>query len=172
MKKSLPELIELGEITRAHGVHGELVIITDKPMGDELTQAAFLFIELQNKPVPFPVENIRWQSSTALIVKFDFIENESQARSFKGFKIWMEKITGTPEVDDTFQQYIGYILLNEEGLETGTVVSVMEIPGNPLLVASMEGKETLIPFEANYILNIQKETKTIRVKLPEGLADL
>ncbi len=172
MKKSLPELTVLGEITRSHGVHGELVAITDKPMGDELSEVRFLFIELQGKPVPFSVENIRWQSANAIILKLEFIDSEPQARSYKGHKIWVEKMQNISEEVDSFQKYVGYSIINEEGLNSGNVESVMDIPGNPLLVTSMNGKEILIPLEASYIINIDAETKTIKVKLPEGLADL
>jgi len=171
MKKQIPELQPIGYISRAHGVHGEINIITDQTFGDELLETEFLFIELQGKPVPFPVEYMRWQSENMLLAKVEFIEGESQARSMKGKKIWVEKLPEFISEVSTIQQYVGYEIVNESG-SGGKVTSVLEIPGNPILITIIDENEILIPLEADYILDIDTKTNLIRVNLPEGLTDI
>ncbi len=152
-------------------MHGEINILTDQTFGDELLEAKFLFIELQRKPVPFPVGNIRWQSENALLAKVEFIEGENQARSMKGKKIWVEKLPEIITEIPTIQQYVGYEIVNEAG-GAGKVKSVMDIPGNPILITIFDEKEILIPLEADYILDIDTKINVIRVNLPEGLTDI
>ena len=54
----------------------------------------------------------------------------------------------------------------------GTIINIIDHPGNTLLEVDANGTEILIPLNDNTFEHINKSKKQISINLPEGLLDL
>jgi 16S rRNA processing protein RimM len=54
----------------------------------------------------------------------------------------------------------------------GKVSAVYEANGNDLLAVDHKGREVLVPIRDEFIVDFNKESKTILVNLPDGLLDI
>ena len=54
----------------------------------------------------------------------------------------------------------------------GKVTGVADLKLNPLLIIDFNGKEILLPLFDGLIVNVDRESKQLKVNAPEGLIDL
>lgn len=73
----------------------------------------------------------------------------------------------------------GYLLHDLIGMSVcegdrtiGVIREVYDQPGAPLLALDVDGRERLIPFEAELVLELDFEAGEVRMKLPDGLLDI
>ena len=66
-----------------------------------------------------------------------------------------------------------FSVLNAENNELiGTIINIIDHPGNTLIEVDADGTEVLIPLNDNTFEHINKSKKQISINLPEGLLDL
>jgi 16S rRNA processing protein RimM len=80
--------------------------------------------------------------------------------------------------EEQFKQYahrqapaslLGYQITEEDKEPMGLVLEVIEQPQQLLCRLQIEGKEVLIPLNEDTLVAIDHATRTITVRLPEGL---
>ena len=62
--------------------------------------------------------------------------------------------------------------MDENFGEAGIIEEVLEYPHQAVLRVLHKGKEILIPITDEIILEVDRETRTIRTRAPEGLIEL
>lgn len=161
-------LVVLGSISRTHGVKGH-VLIRSAFSDIELNIGEPVFVDLQG-PVPFFVAETK-QSGGNLVLKLDWIDDMDAAEKLVGSELLVEHDkVNEEELDEPF---VGWKVSDEVLGEVGEVVEFREMPHQSLLViASAEGKEMLIPFVEDFVVELKEEDKLILMNLPEGLLDL
>lgn len=60
----------------------------------------------------------------------------------------------------------------EADMTIGVVREVYDQPGAPLLALEVDGRERLIPFEADLVVELDFEAGEVHMKLPAGLLDI
>ncbi|MXW55604.1 MAG: 16S rRNA processing protein RimM [Gemmatimonadales bacterium] len=60
----------------------------------------------------------------------------------------------------------------EEDTTIGVIREVYDQPGAPLLALDVDGRERLVPFEADLVVELDFEAGEVRMKLPDGLLDI
>jgi 16S rRNA processing protein RimM len=168
-----PQLTEIGTIQRTHGVNGEVQIswTNDFDPQDHKLESVFLLID--GIPIPFLVQSIRGKSANVSIIRFDEIDELNQSNELVGFKVFAEIKRIVEEEELTFDDLIGYTIILNTGIQLGVVEELQDFAGNLVfLVLNSAGHEILIPATPDYILELNEESKTLVLELPEGLADL
>lgn len=74
--------------------------------------------------------------------------------------------------DLSWNFFVGFRIDDERYGRIGTVTDVDTSTVNTLFVIEREDEELLIPAQEEFILEIDRENKTIAMQLPEGLLDL
>lgn len=163
----------LGKITKKHGFKGNLILHleTDEP---ELYQnMESVFIETNGMLVPFFFETIGPHSKNKLLVKFEDLTPE-EAEKLVNRSVWLPLDT-LPELEDDafyYHEIIGYKVIDSRKGEIGQIKNVNDSGVQDLFEVDFNGREILIPIVDDWILEVNKDQKFIRLQTPEGLIEL
>ncbi len=155
------ELVEIGYVLRAHGVRGELRVVTHDPESTALDDAR----ELTIGGVRYGAR-IR-KIDGAYLVELDGIRDRDRAHALKGQPVAVPRDSldlGPDEV--LLSDLVGFEVKNAAGESLGQVVEIETGPQDRLVVQSRE-LETLIPVVDEFLVEISPERREILVELPE-----
>jgi len=167
------DVFPIGQITKPHGVSGEMSFSFTSDVFDNEDVPYFVF-DMQGILVPFFLDEYRFKGSTTGLLKLDGITTEEQAKGFAGLTIFLPK-SYLDKVEDTeieLDYFAGFSLVDAEKGLLGIISEVDQTTDNVLFVIPTEDDELLIPAGEEYIEEIDHDKKIIYVKLPEGLLDL
>ena len=152
-----PEWIEVGRVSRPHGVHGEVRVALSSDNPDRFLPGAMLQARpgrtgvaraLLPEQVTLTVENVRGDE-TFPIVAFKEIESRDRAEAFGGYVL----LIGSEELpeleEDEFYPFdlVGLEARDSSGSVMGRVIDALESPAHAILVISLHaGGEALVPF--------------------------
>ena len=158
------QVISIGRITRIHGKRGELQCLTSNEYWDN-ANAEFLILNIDNILVPFRVIDWRGKGSDSLIFQLDRITNEQTAQTLIGCQAYMlaSDISDEDELMPTWQSLVGYLIVDTDQGELGSVADVDETTINTLITLS-DGR--LIPIHEDFIINIEPDKKLLTICLP------
>lgn len=163
----------LGKITKTHGFKGNLILHleTDEPELYENLES--VFIERDGMLVPFFFEFAQPYSNGKLLVKFEDISPEEAERLVnRPLYLPMENL---PELDGTdfyYHEIVDFRVIDEKHGEIGILESVNDSGVQALFEIKSGEKEILIPVVDEWILEVNREEKFIKIETPEGLIDL
>jgi len=164
----------LGSIAKLHSYKGEVTIYLDVDDPLEYKNLESVFVEYDNKLVPFFLERIQIRPKGFAVVKFMDIETERQAQKLVKCGLYMPLET-LPELDQNefyYHEIEGFDVIDEEHGAIGKVIRVMDLSNNPLIAVDFNGQELLIPKQDQFIQQVDKENQTLYIKAPEGLIDM
>jgi 16S rRNA processing protein RimM len=120
-----------------------------------------------------------------LVLKLGGVEGPGEAAALRGREVWVPESEAPrlPEGVYYNAELVGMEVEEETGLPIGRVREVIATGGTDLLAvdrasdasgiaADGEPEEMLIPMARSIVLEVSREARRIRVRLPEGLADL
>lgn len=165
---------KIGFMRKTHGVHGELVLEYEPEFEESVAETQRFFLEIDGLLVPFFIaENgLRFRSAKTALVTFDWVETEKYARRLVGSSVYLfnHEIVDEPEESFT-SQFLHFRLLDEFGEKVGIISAVDDYAGNIVFTIDAESGEILIPFNEDFLLNLDENLKTIQLRLPEGLIE-
>lgn len=173
------DMIEMGRLTKVHGLKGELNFAFHNDAWDDI-EAEYLIVETEGLLVPFFLEEYRFRNDEEAIVKFKRIDSDTQATELAGCTVYLER---KQLPDDYMAQkaengeigidfYIGYTI-QADGTTIGVIDDVDDSTANVLFhLETPTGGELIIPASDDYITEINDEQKVMVMNLPEGLLDL
>ncbi len=166
----IPPLKAIGRISGKHGYRGELNIEIDFDEAIKgLKKGNYLFVEFDEKGVPFCIESV---SGSGKIIKLMDIDNEDAAQELAGKVIFLEA-KGIPKTKKTsYEGLTGFTVRDSNSNFEGVIGAVEEYPQGLMLLVVNEGKSHLIPAVENWIEEIDEIKKVILMRLPEGLAEI
>ena len=161
------ELIHIGTIRRPHGKSGELQCQMDNDYWDE-AEADFLILLLDGIFVPFRVKDWRGKGADSLIFRLKGVDTEAKSLRLVNAEAYMLRRDLAEEAEEmmTWQDLVGFEVLNSEETVQGRVAAVDESTINTLLELE-DGR--LLPVHEDLIIEIDEPHKRIILNLPEGL---
>jgi len=173
MKKE--DCFYLGLIVRKHSYKGEVVIKLDTDEPKLYTELNTVFIEINNKLLPFFIEKSLLQKENQLRVSFEDINNGEDADLLLKKPIYLP-LTMLPKLEGNkfyYHEVIGFTIIDKSYGEVGIIKSINDTTTQDLFVIkNKDGKELLIPLIDEFLVKVNRADKTIQVKTPEGLIDL
>ncbi len=164
----------IGYILKPHGIAGQIVIRLNSDFDDEIKAGKPLFLEIDETMVPFFIEGLELFTDIAF-VKLEFLESLEEARNYTGCKVYRkttEKPRRSPVTRRYSSDYIGYRIRDDNSDISGIITGITNTPANPLFEIIDKGKKIYIPIQTDLIISIDKKNKFIRMKLPDGFADI
>jgi 16S rRNA processing protein RimM len=156
----------IGIVSKSHGFKGQVRLgFYKEEFSKAIKNKGFLFLEIEKKGVPFFIISVEQGGK---IVQLEDVDSDEQAKKLIGLKIlsFDENLASEEERID------GYILQNQDGVEVGQVVEVIDLKGNVVLLVEVGGDKKMIPFHEDLIEEIDHNIKIIRLIIPEGLLDI
>ncbi|MGQ1945658.1 ribosome maturation factor RimM [Geofilum sp. OHC36d9] len=168
------QLVKLGVLAKPHGVAGEVLLRVVPQWEGYSPDPSFLFVDLNGGLVPFEVLTMREKNDSDLLVSLDTIQTGDDARALQGADVYIEEeALGEPGDEEvSLRQLIDYTVSDVNRGLLGKVTDVSDSPVNPLLQVDYNGKDVLIPFQADFIHHIDPKKRTISLQTPPGLIDL
>jgi len=167
------EVFPIGQITKPHGVNGEMSFSFTSDVFDREDVPYFIF-ELEGILVPFFLEEYRFKGNTTGLIKLDGITTDEEARKFAGLTIYLPKkfLEKVEDAEIELDYFAGFNLIDVNKGLLGKIAEVDQTTENVLFVIPTKNDELLIPAGEEYITEIDHDKKIIYVNLPEGLLDL
>ena len=166
------DLVKIGEIVKAHGYKGELVIKFFDHFYD-LNKTEPIFLEIEGIFVPFFFSNSpKSFKKLSIIAKFNTINSDNEVKELIKCAIFSERTKIDIKEKDVLDTIEGYDVFNNEEL-IGKAGEYLNIPSNPILtVIDNDKNEILIPINNSFLLEINNKEKNIYFNLPDGLLDV
>lgn len=162
------DVYKIGRLGKPHGVKGEVVFFFDDDVFDS-TDSDYLVLEIDGILVPFFIEEYRFHGSDTALMKFCDIDTQQQAAALTGCDVYFprdEDANGDESL--SWAEIVGYTI-NDGGRAVGRIAAVDTSTMNTLFELE-DGR--LIPASDELIESIDKTSRTITMRLPEGLTEL
>lgn len=169
------DLVEIGTLTRPHGIQGELRIDYYADSLD-LLKGENVFLQAGNRPPRrVHVAGVRLHQGTPLI-RFAEASDRTQAEFLRGQTLLVPESV-LPELGDDevyLHDMIGLkIILDATGEELGVLDHVLfNGEQETWSILSADGREIFLPAVPEFVKDIDLDHEVIRVTPPEGLLEL
>ncbi len=164
---------DIGQVVNTQGVRGEIKVIpyTDEPR--RFSKLKEIVIYLNNNFYNYKIENVRYHKQF-IILKLNGIDTMDLAHSLRGGVIKIPENLALPLGTDEYyiRDIYDLTVVTEDGENLGIIKDIIETGSNDVYVVKKENtKDLLIPAIKQCILNIDINSKTMTVKLLNGLRD-
>lgn len=170
----LSDCIELGIITKCHGIRGQVVLRLNDLGFDDIKEMESVFVIIDGLPVPFFISEYEERSKDTLLLTIDEINGEKEAKELIESRVFIRSshLKQSPHKIIQSNILVGYHVIDSQLGEIGVINEILQFEQNPLLRILNKKKEILLPLNDNFILDIDSENRILHVKAPEGITDI
>lgn len=166
------EVFKIGIINKPHGVKGEVSFTFTDDIFDRVEDCDYLVLLLDGILVPFFIEEYRFRSDNVALVKFEGIDSTEKARALTNVEVYYPvKFMDDQEEISSWNYFIGFRVEDIHHGCLGTVVDVDDATMNVLFVIENGDEEVLLPAHEEFILDVDRKKKILKVDIPDGLLD-
>lgn len=172
MKKE--DCFYLGKIVKKYSFKGELLIKLDTDEPEIYENLDAMFVEVRGTLIPFFVESSQLHKSDLLRVQFEDVYEEADADDLLKTAVYLP-LEFLPKLEGNkfyFHEVIGFTMFDKNYGEVGKIVSINDSTAQALFEVEKDEKQILIPMNDEFIVKLDRKSKTILVETPEGLIDL
>lgn len=169
----MEELYQVGAITQTHGIKGEVKVF---PMTDDVNRfknMKELILDTGKEKLMLEVTSARFQKDR-VICKFKGYDNINDVERYKGCGLFVTRENRIKcERDEYFiADLIGMEVFDEDGGALGTIEDVLVTGANDVYVIKSEKyKEILLPAIKQCVLEVDMESRRMKVHLLPGLVE-
>jgi len=164
----------LGKIAKKFSFKGEVLIYLDTDEPEMYEDLESVFVEFNKNLVPFFIENAQLHKNDFLKVRFEDVDNEEKADELIGREVYLP-LSMLPKLEGNkfyYHEVIGFDVIDKRLGNIGKIVSINDSAAQPLFEIDKDGIEILIPMIDDFIVEVNRNNKSISLNTPEGLVDL
>ncbi len=163
----------IGYITKTRGLKGEVQLFFLYEDPEEL-ELDVVFLDIHDKLVPFFVSSYQLLSNSTGYFFFEDIDHIDKAAELVKKNVFLPNTKKPARDPDEFliTDLKGFTVHEKAYGELGEILEVNEFPQQFIATVSYRSKEVMFPLNDDFIVEIDKEAKTLRIDLPEGLLDV
>ena len=164
----------VGTVFKLHGYKGDVNIYNDDDTPFDFSALKFFLIELDSKLIPFFIDRARPTKPNVVLVKFEDINSEEDARKILKRKVYLPKdwIPKTDENEITKKKLIGYSVIDIKLGDLGKITYINSQTAQQLIYVSKDGKEFCFPMHEQFVKIIDPREGIMEVEIPEELLNL
>jgi 16S rRNA processing protein RimM len=158
------ERVEIGGIARAHGIRGEVVIVTHDPDSETLGFVETIYVADR----AYRVSNAR-DTHRGWLVLLEGVTTRNDAERLQGARV--EVLREDLELDEDevlLHDLVGSKVVLRDGTPWGVVFAIDQGPGQDRLVIHDNGIERMVPLVDALVPKIDLDAGVITVDPPEG----
>ncbi len=162
------ELIAVGRITRAHGVHGEVAILPLSQVEARFEPGSRLIVEGLDRTVTVAAARPHRQR---LLVRLEGVNDRDQAERLAGRYLLIAASEAAPLPEGEFwpHQLIGNEIVTETGRSLGRINEVIHTPANDVWAAEGPDGEVLVPALKDVVRTVDLGAGRVVVREVPGL---
>lgn len=167
------ECFYLGRVAKTHGIKGEVTIRLDVDDPSQYRGMKFFLLEINKVLTPFFVEKVSC-SGDKFYVTIQDIKTVEAASALTGKEVYLplEMLPKLSGKQFYYHEVKGFTLIDEVHGELGPITDVLEYPTQAILQVFKDKKEILIPILEHVIQKVDRKSKKLYVKAPEGLIEM
>ena len=167
------DLILMGKIAAVHGIKGQLRVVPYSGMADNFLLCRSLLLRDASGRINEHEVSAATIHGKKLLISLKGFTGINQVLHFVGSEILLYKEQlSTPEEDEYYwHELIGMKVVTSDGVDLGTLDSIIETGSNDVYVVVASGREYLIPALSD-IVSIDIKARLMTVTPVEGLFDL
>ncbi|RVU91239.1 16S rRNA processing protein RimM [Flavobacterium columnare] len=164
----------LGKIAKKFSFKGEILIYLDTDEPEMYEELESVFVAHNKDLVPFFIKKSQLHKASFLKVKFEDIDSEAAADEIIGKEVYLP-LSMLPRLEGNkfyYHEIIGYKVLDQRLGYIGNIVAINDSAAQALFEIKKEEIEILVPMIDEFIVEVNREDKTIVLNTPKGLVDL
>lgn len=162
--------LELGYVSRAHGIRGEVAVKSFDPASRSLESVRRVLIRRKDgREQLFVIESVR-PADKELLVTLEGVSGRSASEALRGSTVLVFRDDLPPPAEGEYFQgdLIGLLAFDPEGKPLGTVQELWETGPVPNLVIRDEaGTEIIVPFADEFVPTVDLAQGRLTVNPPE-----
>jgi len=168
-------LVVIGEITRAHGLAGELRVtpLTDDPDRFSHLRQCVVWDEVTDARQWRRIVGARRAGDTVLVCLAG-CESAEAAAALVGRLLAVPESEALPAPAGRIYpwQLSGCVVTTPDGARVGIIAGVQSSPAHDLWVVRRGGRDTLVPAVPDIVVEVDVKGRRVVIRPPEGLLDL
>ncbi len=163
-----------GTVFKLHGYKGDVNIYNDDDIPFDFSKLSYFLIELNDELIPFFIEKARATKPNVVLVKFENINSEAEAKKIHKRKVYLPKEL-LPETDAneiTEKKLIGYTVVDINMGNLGTISYINSQTAQQLIYVEKNGIEFCFPMHEQFVKGIDPKEGIMDVEIPEELVNL
>lgn len=170
----MEQFLRVGVISNTHGIRGEVKVFptTDDPT--RFKKLKTVILDTGREQMTLDITGVKFFKQF-VILKFKQFDNINDIERYKGKDLLITREQALPLEKDEYYivDLVGCTVTTDEGETLGELTDVITTGANDVyVVETKEGKEVLLPYTKECILNIDIEKKEILAHILPGLLDL
>jgi len=168
--------LTVGKLVNTHGIRGEVKIFSQTDFPEErFAQGSKLTLRNPETEQKLTVEIVSARpQKNMFIVKLKGYDNINDVEKYKGWTLSVTKDNMVELEEGEYYQHqiIGCKVVTDEGEELGLITEILVPGANDVWVVQEQkpkGRQILIPVIDDVLLDVNVDTKTVTVRLMEGL---
>ena len=161
--------IKVGQVVNVVGLRGELKVYHYSDYKERFEELSKVYLE----NTLYKISGVRYMKEI-VILKLEGIDDRTEAEKHRGEDIYFDKEDTSVLPEDTYyiSDLIGLSVIDESGSILGTLSDVIQNRAQDLYEVERENKSKfLIPAVEEFILKIEMNSRTMTVRLIEGLME-
>jgi 16S rRNA processing protein RimM len=162
--------LELGYVSRAHGIQGEIAIRAFDPGSETLDVVERVLLRTRaGEEREMRIEDVR-PTPKEDIIAFEGVGTREAAEALVGSAVFVYREDLEPPAEGEYFQgdLVGLAAVDESGQELGEVVEIWATGEVPNLVIRGEGKpELIVPFADEFVPSVDMPGRRIVIRPPQ-----
>jgi 16S rRNA processing protein RimM len=168
-KAQNPTLLEIGIISRPHGITGEVKVQTSPEFLTALEGVRRVYLD--DSPEGRRIDSYRIHQN-AILLRLQGVGTRSAAEELRGVRISIRTrdLPKLSEGEFYAHELTGLRVIDETGQTVGEIREVLATGSNDVyIVALPDGKELLLPAIESVIRKVDLDARVMNVIIPDGL---
>ena len=169
------DCVELGYISRAHGIRGEVKVVFDVYDLSEYEDMKNVWLAREGEALhAHRVSSFRPFKGDTVIMHFAGAADRNQAEEMIGLRLYfpLAELPALPEGRFYYFEIMGFQVEDEVLGPLGVVGDFATAGGQDILFMDYQDREVLIPAIPEFVLRADKVARVLYTRLPEGLLEL
>ena len=159
--------INIGKVVTTHGVRGDIKIYPHTNVEDMFDKLKKIYIG----DAEYKIISVKYAKGCP-VLNLSTLNTVEEAKTLVGKPVLVEE-KNLPQLEENnfyLKDIIGCTALDELGITVGKITDVIFTGANDVYeITAPEGRKILVPAVKEFILNVHIQSKTIKVKLIEGM---
>lgn len=159
--------VEIGGIARAHGIRGEVVVVTHDPDSDTLADVRQIYVAGEARDIV-----AARATPKGWLVALRGVDTRNAAELLRGATVEVARADlGLGEDEVLLGDLVGCAAVRVDGSAWGTIVAIESLPGQDLLVVEDGEVERMLPIVELFVKDIDVDARRVVVDPPDGLPE-
>ncbi|GFI22259.1 ribosome maturation factor RimM [Lachnospiraceae bacterium] len=169
----MEDLLQVGAITQPHGIHGEVKVFPTTNDVKRFNKLKEVILDTGKEKIILEIEGVKFFKQY-VILKFKGLDSINDIEKYKGkpLLVTRENAVKLRKNEYFIADLIDLAVYDEQDQYLGVLTNVIETGANDVYEVKFEnGREVLFPAIKQCILNIDLESRKMKVHIMDGLLD-